>query len=89
MFDNIFDIPVSRVMAEEISSMRAARASLIAFRYFARVAGGVVLHETNAALAAFAALATSLAVPSGIVAMTSSFVESKTDKVFFPSDGIH
>ena len=89
MFDNAFAMPVSREMADEISSMRATSASPIAFRYLARSAFGNVLQERKAALAAAAALATSPAVPSGIVAMTSSFVESKTEMVFLPSEATH
>ena len=89
MFDNILAIPVSREIAEEISSMRATSASPIAFRYLARSAFGNELQERNAALAAAAALVTSAAVPSGIVAMTSSLVESKTEIVFEPSEATH
>jgi hypothetical protein len=89
MFDNILAIPVSREIAEEISSMRATSASPIALRYFARSAFGNELHERNAAFAAAAAFATSEAVHSGMVAMTSSLVESKTEMVFEPSEATH
>ncbi|CAB4686472.1 unannotated protein [freshwater metagenome] len=89
MFDNALAIPVSREIADEISSIRATRASPIALRYFARSAFGSVLHEVKAAFAAAAALVTSPAVPSGIVAMTSSLVESKTEIVFLPSEATH
>ena len=89
MFDKAFAIPVSREIADEISSMRATSASPIAFRYFARSAFGNVLHEMKAAFAAAAAFVTSEAVPSGMVAMTSSLVESKTEMVFEPSEATH
>ena len=89
MLDSCFAIPVSREMADEISSMRATSASPIAFRYLARSAFGKLLHERKAALAAAAAFVTSDAVPSGMVAMTSSLVESKTEIVFLPSEATH
>ena len=89
MFDIGFDIPVSREIAEAISSMRAPRAAAIFVMNEARSSGVRALHEMNAALAAAAALLTSPAVPSGMVAMTSSVIESNTEIVAVASDATH
>ncbi|CAB4667684.1 unannotated protein [freshwater metagenome] len=89
MFDNGFDIPVSREIADAISSMRAPSAPAMAFMNFARSAFGRALHAGNAAFAAAAALLTSPAVPSGIVAMTCSVMESNTEMVLVPSEATH
>ena len=85
MLDSGLAMPVSREIALAISSMRPPRASPMRLMYFARSAAGRALQPSNAALAAAAAFATSPAVPSGTVAMTSSVRESCTAMVPLPS----
>ena len=82
-------MPVSREIALAISSMRPPSASPMRLMYLARSAAGSALHDSKAAFAAAAAFATSPAVPSGIVAMTSSVIESCTAMVLVPSLGTH
>ena len=89
MFDRGLAMPVSRVMADAISSRRPPSASPMRFMYLARSSFGSVLHDPNAAFAAAAAFATSPGVPSGIVAITSSVSESNTEIVVVPSEATH
>jgi hypothetical protein len=71
-----FGMPASRVTTVAISSMRAWRPSAMRVQNFARSSGEVCDHASNAARAAFAALSTSPAVPSGMLPMTEPSVES-------------
>src|SRR4051794_27547694 len=82
-------MPASRVTMVAISSMRAARPSPMRVQNLPRSSGDVCDHVSNAARAAFAALSTSSAVPSGIVPMTEPSVESNTSIVPLPVDEIH
>jgi hypothetical protein len=69
------------------SSMRPARASPMRVRYLARSSAEVVDQLSKAARAAWTALSTSPDVPAGMVAITSSVIESMTSMVPVPADG--
>ena len=64
-----------------ISSILAPSASPMRLTNLARSSIDVEDHDSNAALAAATAASTSVAVPAGIVAMTSSVIESNTCSV--------
>ena len=57
-------------------------------RYLARSSTGVADHVSKAPLAAVTARSTSAAVPAGIVAITSSEIESITSIVSVESDAV-
>ena len=78
---SILVMPVSLEITVAISSMRPASASPIRLMYFARSSRGRPDHDSKAAHAARVASATSAAVPAGMVAMTCSVTESKTEMV--------
>ena len=77
-------MPTSCEMMAAISSVRAASASPMRISALARSSREVAAQAGKAAAAAWTALSTSSAVPSGMVAMTSSVVESMTSRTPVP-----
>jgi len=87
--DRDIGMPTSWEMVAAISSVRAARPSEMRFKNLARSSRAVADQAGNAAAAACTARSTSSAVPSGMVAMTSSLVESTTSSVPDPLEATH
>ena len=85
--ERVIGMPTSCEMMVAISSVRAARASPMRTRVLARSSREVADQAGKAAAAAWTALSTSSTVPSGMVAMTSSVVESMTSRVPVPVEG--
>jgi len=85
--DRVMGMPTSCEMMVAISSVRAARASPMRMRALALSSREVVDQAGKAAAAASTAALTSSTVPSGMVAMTSSVVESMTSRVPVPVEG--
>ncbi len=84
MPDSERGMPSSCEMVLAISSVRAARASPMRMSVLARSSREVLDQAGKAAAAACTALSTSSGVPSGMVARTSSVVESMTSSVPVP-----
>ena len=74
-------IPTSWLITSAISSLRAWSPSVIFCRKAARSLGGVADHAETRGAAASTARSMSAGVPAGIVANTSSVVESITSRV--------
>ncbi len=85
--DRVIGIPTSREIVWAISSVRAARPSEIRDSILARSSTEVADQSAKASAAAWTALSTSSAVPSGMVAITSSLFESTTSSVPVPVEG--
>ena len=85
--DRVMGMPTSCEMTCAISSVRAPSASPMRVRSLARSSREVAAQLGKAAAAAWTALSTSSAVPSGMVAKTSSVAESMTSSVPLPVDG--
>ena len=79
-----FGIPTSCVITSAISSRRASSSSATRRSSFERSGAGSSDHVANAALAAATARSMSSGTPAGIVAKTSSVVESITSSVSDP-----
>ena len=86
---SILGMPTSPDTIVAMSSIRAARPSLMRVRYLPLSSTEVCDHGPNALRAAWTALSTSSAVPSGIDPITSSVVELTTSSVPVPVDGTH
>ena len=86
-WDSTRGMPTSWVMRSARSSIRAPRASATLVKSAVRSSSGRVDHAGKAALAAATARSTSSVVPSGMVPMTSSLVESITSIDPEPVDG--
>ena len=82
-------MPTSWEISAPISAMRAPRPSARRSSNLARSSTGVADHAGNAAAAARTARSTSSAVPSGIVPITASVVESNTERVSVLVEGTH
>ena len=80
-------MPTSWATTVAISSVRASRPSWMRVRYLARSSTLVWLQPSKALRAAATARSTSAAVPSGMVAITSSVAELTTSSVPEPADG--
>ena len=80
-----FGIPTSCVMISAISSRRASSASATRCSNLPRSGAGCSDHAGNAALAAATARSMSAGSPAGMVAKTSSVVESITSRVPVPA----
>ena len=89
MAESGFGIPTSWVMTSAISSRRASSSSATRRRSLPRSSAGWLDHAGNAALAAATARSMSPGAPSGMVANTSSVVESMTSSVPRPSGSTH
>ena len=85
--DSVIGMPTSCEMISASSSVRAPKASPIRVNSLARSSREVAAQPGNAAAAASTALSTSSAVPSGMVAKTSSVAESMTSSEPLPVEG--